>query len=463
MKERKYLKWYNKVGYGAGDIAGNCVYALLTSFMMIYLTDSVGLSMGIVGTLIAISKIFDGVSDFFFGRMIDKTHTKMGKARPWMLWPYIGCALSLVACFSIPISWGDTAQYVFFFIAYTLLNAVFFTANNIAYASLTALITKNTNERVQLGSFRFVFAFGTSMLIQYVTVYAVEWLGGGAAGWRAVAIIYAVIGLIVNTISVFSVKELPEADEGMEKERTEEHKLTFLKSFKILLKNKYYVIICTTYIFTQIYASVLGMGIYYMKYILGDEKIFSTFSLAINIPMVVALIALPFIIKKLGGMYKLNVFGYGIAVIGRIGVVAAGYMGSIPLMLAFTALATLGIAPLQGDLNALIASCSEYTTLKTGYRLDGMMYSCSSLGIKLGGAFGTAICGWLLDATGYVENAATQNAGTIGMLQFLYLWAPVIICGIVMLLLAFLKVEKANEKILAEREDKTVEDVYGNI
>ena len=463
MEDRKYLKWYNKVGYGAGDIAGNCVYALLTSFMMIYLTDSVGLSMGIVGTLIAISKIFDGVSDFFFGRMIDKTHTKMGKARPWMLWPYIGCALSLVACFSIPISWGDTAQYVFFFIAYTLLNAVFFTANNIAYASLTALITKNTNERVQLGSFRFVFAFGTSMLIQYVTVYAVEWLGGGAAGWRAVAIIYAVIGLIVNTISVFSVKELPEADEGMEKERTEEHKLTFLKSFKILLKNKYYVIICTTYIFTQIYASVLGMGIYYMKYILGDEKIFSTFSLAINIPMVVALIALPFIIKKLGGMYKLNVFGYGIAVIGRIGVVAAGYMGSIPLMLAFTALATLGIAPLQGDLNALIASCSEYTTLKTGYRLDGMMYSCSSLGIKLGGAFGTAICGWLLDATGYVENAATQNAGTIGMLQFLYLWAPVIICGIVMLLLAFLKVEKANEKILAEREDKTVEDVYGNI
>lgn len=463
MEDRKYLKWYNKVGYGAGDIAGNCVYALLTSFMMIYLTDSVGLSMGIVGTLIAISKIFDGVSDFFFGRMIDKTHTKMGKARPWMLWPYIGCALALVACFSIPISWGDTAQYAFFFIAYTLLNAVFFTANNIAYASLTALITKNTNERVQLGSFRFVFAFGTSMLIQYVTVYAVEWLGGGAAGWRAVAIIYAVIGLIVNTISVFSVKELPEADEGMEKERTEEHKLTFLKSFKILLKNKYYVIICTTYIFTQIYASVLGMGIYYMKYILGDEKIFSTFSLAINIPMVVALIALPFIIKKLGGMYKLNVFGYGIAVIGRIGVVAAGYMGSIPLMLAFTALATLGIAPLQGDLNALIASCSEYTTLKTGYRLDGMMYSCSSLGIKLGGAFGTAICGWLLDATGYVENAATQNAGTIGMLQFLYLWAPVIICGIVMLLLAFLKVEKANEKILAEREDKTVEDVYGNI
>ena len=203
---KKYLKWYHKIGYGSGDVAGNCVYALLTAFMMIYLTDTVGLSMGIVSTLIAVSKIFDGVSDFFFGRMIDKTHTKMGKARPWMLWPYIGCAISLVACFSIPTSWGDTAQYIFFFISYTLLNAVFFTANNIAYASLTALITKNTSERVQLGSFRFVFAFATKIFIEAITIYAVAWLGGGAFGWRTIAIIYAVLGLIVNTISVFSVK-----------------------------------------------------------------------------------------------------------------------------------------------------------------------------------------------------------------------------------------------------------------
>ena len=287
MEERKYLKWYHKVGYGSGDVAGNCVYALLTAFMMIYLTDTVGLSMGIVSTLIAVSKIFDGVSDFFFGRMIDKTHTKMGKARPWMLWPYIGCSVCLVACFAIPMSWGDTAQYIFFFIAYTLLNAVFFTANNIAYASLTALVTKNTNERVQLGTFRFIFAFGTKIFIEAITVFAVTWLGGGAMGWRNIAIIYAVIGLIVNTISVFSVKELPEADEGMDEEREEEHKLTFLQSFKLLLKNKYYVVICLTYILTQLYASVIGIGTYYTKYILGDETLFSDISLAINITMVV--------------------------------------------------------------------------------------------------------------------------------------------------------------------------------
>ena len=458
MEQRKYLKWYHKVGYGTGDVAGNCVYALLTAFMMIYLTDTVGLSMGIVSTLIAVSKIFDGVSDFFFGRMIDKTHTKMGKARPWMLWPYIGCAITLVACFSIPTSWGETAQYAFFFIAYTLLNAVFFTANNIAYASLTALITKNTSERVQLGSFRFIFAFATKIIIEAVTVHAVIWLGNDASAWRTIAIVYAILGLITNTISVFSVKELPEADEGMDEEREEEHKLTFLKSFQLLLKNKYYVVICITYIMTQLYASVIGIGTYYAKYILGNEELFSSLSLAINITMVVSLIALPIVIQKMGGMYKLNMLGYLVAVAGRIGVVAAAYMGSFPMMLVFTAISTLGIAPLQGDLNALIACCSEHTTLTTGYRLEGMMYSCSSLGLKIGGALGTAICGWLLDAAGYVENAAVQNAATVGMLNFLYLWLPVILCVAVGFLLVFLNVENANAKLIDEKKEKTVHD-----
>ena len=156
-KKKKYLKWYNKIGYGSGDIAGNVVYAFLTSFMMVYLTDSVGLAAGVVGTLIAVSKLFDGFTDIFFGSMIDKTHSKMGKAKPWMLYGYIGCAITLVCCFAVPVSWGTTAKYAWFFISYTLLNGVFYTANNIAYSALTSLITKNSKERVQMGSYRFIF------------------------------------------------------------------------------------------------------------------------------------------------------------------------------------------------------------------------------------------------------------------------------------------------------------------
>lgn len=216
MTDRRYLKWYNKIGYGAGDIAGNVIYAFISTFIMIYLTDTAGLNAGIVGTLMMISKFFDGFTDVIFGTLIDKTKTKMGKARPWMLWPYIGNSVMLVALFAVPMEFGDVAKYAYFFICYTLLHAVFYTANNIAYSALTALITRNGNERVQMGSIRFIFAFSTSLLIQWGTVKAVELCGGGAEGWRTVAIIYAIIGLVVNTISVFSVKELPEKE--LEKE-----------------------------------------------------------------------------------------------------------------------------------------------------------------------------------------------------------------------------------------------------
>ena len=136
----------------------------------------------------------------------------MGKARPWMFWGFFGCAITLFGVFAIPVDMGRTAQYAWFFIAYTLLNGVFYTANNIAYSALTALVTKNSSERVQMGSYRFIFAFSTSLLIQTITVSAVEWLGGGAAGWRAIAFIYCIIGVITNTIAVLSVKELSEEE-----------------------------------------------------------------------------------------------------------------------------------------------------------------------------------------------------------------------------------------------------------
>ena len=121
MNEKRYLKWYNKIGYGSGDIAGNVVYAFLTFFVMIYLSDTIGLNPGIIGTLMAVAKIFDGISDVIFDSLIDKTHTKMGKARPWMLWPYLGCGVCLFAIFAIPTSWGKTAQYAFFFIFYVMV------------------------------------------------------------------------------------------------------------------------------------------------------------------------------------------------------------------------------------------------------------------------------------------------------------------------------------------------------
>ncbi len=457
MTEKKYLKWYNKVGYGSGDIAGNVVYAFLATFVMIYLTDTAGLNAGIVGTLMMISKIFDGFTDVIFGSLIDKTNSKLGKARPWMLYPYIGCSLMLVAIFAIPIQWGDVAKYAYFFITYTLLNAVFFTANNIAYSSLTALITRNGHERVQMGSIRFIFAFGTSLLIQSITVKAVEYFGNGAEGWRKVAVIYAIIGLIVNTISVFSVKELPENELEKENAVSEENdkenhsndeskNYSLIDSAKILLNNKYYILICGIYILTQLFSSTLSMGIYYMTYILGNADLLGTFSLAINIPMICGLLITPYLVKKCKGMYKLNLIGYLISTLARTLVMIGGYMQNIPMMLIFTGVAAIAMSPMQGDLNALIAACSDYTYRKTGKRIDGTMYSCSSLGVKIGGGIGTALTGWLLAAGGYIANATAQPESCINMLNFMYLWLPIILNLIITILLSMLKVEKANEE-----------------
>lgn len=446
MEEKKYLKWYNKVGYGSGDLAANMVYGLLTSFVLIYLTDTVGLNAGIVGTLMMFSKFADGVTDVFFGTLIDKTHSKMGKARPWMLWSYLGNAVMLIAIFAIPESMGDTAKYAYFFIAYTLLNAVFYTANNIAYASLTSLITKNGNERVQMGSIRFMFSLATNLVVASITVNAVASMGGGAAGWRNVAIVYAIIGLIVNTISVLSVKELPEeeAADRVETENTPAEKLSLLEAIKLLLANKYYIIIALIYVFIYMQTGITGVGIYYMTYILGNPALLGTFSMASMFPMIIGLAFTPALVKKMKGMYKVNLYGYCFAFLFRILFIIAGYMGNVPLMLGASVLAGLGTSPVTGDLNALIAAASDYTYRTKGKRVDGTMFSCSSLGIKIGSGIGTALAGWLLAAGGYVANAAVQPQSCINMLNFLYLWFPLIMVVIMVILLSQLKVEKAN-------------------
>ena len=276
--ERRYLKWYNKIGYGSGDVAGNVVYAFLSSFVMIYLTDTVGLNPGIVGTLIAVSKLFDGITDIFFGSMIDKTHSKLGKARPWMLYGYIGCAITLVGIFAIPMGMSEFAKYAWFFICYSLLNAVFYTANNIAYA---------------------------------------------------------------------------------------------------------------------------------------------------------------------------------LATVARALVAVAGYTGSgdVKMMLLFTAIAALGQGPWQGDMNAVIASCSEYTWLTKHKRVDGTMYSCTSLGVKLGGGLGTAITGWLLAFSNYDKALAVQPESCINMLKLMYLVIPFVLDAIITFILSRMKVEEANDKIRAEMKN----------
>ncbi len=365
-----------------------------------------------------------------------------------MFYGFFGCAVTLFGVFAIPTSLGKTAQYAWFFIAYTLLNAVFYTANNIAYAALTSLVTKNSKERVQMGSFRFMFSFGTNLAIQSITVGAVEIFGDGAAAWRIIAFIYCTIGIITNTLAVFSVKELPEEelkDDSVAGE--EDDKLSFKQTIKLLFSNKYFSMICVIYILQQLRASMVNVGIFFMTYVLLNKNLFGVFSWANNIPLIIALAVTPALVSKMKGMYKLNKYSYMLSIC-RLMVAVAGYLGSVPLMLLFIAVTSLGKEPWQGDMSAVIAQCSEHTYLKSGKRIDGSMFSCTSLGVKLGGGIGVALSGWLLDISGYINlDNAVQPDSCINMMYFMYLWLPFIFDIIITVILSFLNVESANMKL----------------
>lgn len=147
------------------------------------------------------------------------------------------------------------------------------------------------------------------------------------------------------------------------------------------------------------------------------------------------------------GLYRMNFAGYVLGTVGRVGVIFAGYMGSVPLMLAFTAIAALGMAPWQGDMGAVVASCSEYTYLTKHKHIDGTMYSCTSFGTKIGGGIGVALCGWLLDASGFVKEAAVQPVSCLNMLHIMYLWIPMVLSLIITFIMSRMNVEDANEKL----------------
>lgn len=231
----------------------------------------------------------------------------------WMLFGQVGVSICLVALFAVPASIGLTAQYVYFLIFYTSLNAIFYTANGIAYSALTALITKNAYERVQLGSFRFMFAVATNIVIGFAVTLLVEKFGGGAAGWRATAMVFAIVALVVNTISCLSVKEV--SDESVvDKKGENDDKIGFVESFKILAKNKYYLIIVAIYIVYYIMSNlVTGSGVFFATFVLGDEGIFGMLNMMKMFPVIIALIISPIIIKKVGNMQKVNTAAYGIS------------------------------------------------------------------------------------------------------------------------------------------------------
>ena len=446
--EKKYLKVKDKLFYGMGDFASNIFSVLVGSFVMVYMTTQMGMNGAVIGTLMLITKLLDGVTDILFGSLIDRTHTKMGKARPWMFWSTFPLGILTILSFCIP-NIGQTAQYAYFMIVYTLFNAICYTMNNIAYSTLSALITKNNNERVQLGTFRYVFAFASIMLVSGFAVQCAN-----AIGWQMTAIIFSVIAIVVNTLSCLLVKELPEeefAEERAAQAQAQQENVKLLDALGILIKNKYYLRVLGIYICFYFATGILGgLGAYYTQYSLGNPGLMAPFSIANNMPTIIGLFAVPFIVKKFG-IYKTNLTGMCLSVLIGLVLVWAGVSGHIVILVVCMALRTMCSASLMGTLNAVIAQISALVYKKDGIRLEGSMFSCSSMGIKLGGGLGSAACGWIIAMLGFDGAAAVQTASVNQGISIAYCALPVIMFAIIALLLRGLNVEKAIADLDAQK------------
>ena len=438
------LKFRNKLAYGAGDFGSNFCWTFVSTFALIYFTDTVGVAAATVGFLIMLSKFFDGFTDVFMGNLIDRTKSKMGKARPWLFWSAFPLIIALVMLFNVPSSFSDTAKYVYIFIIYTLLGAFFYTASNISYNSLISLAANDPKDRVSMGSIRFIFAVLGALIITGATMVFVNSLGGGQQGWTLVSIIYAAVFVIFIMITVIGVRETKAAETD---EKKETGTIGFGKSLMYLSKNKYFFIILGLFIIFYISSGIgQSLGIYYVSYILGDPALMGLIGLAGIIPMIIVLPITPKLTAKFG-MQKTCLFAGLISVAGSVVILLSG--NKIPLLMIGLVIRSAGTAPFTGAMYALIAEIAEYAKLKFNVSTEGTIYSCSSVGIKVGSGLGIAITGWFLTMGGYIGGIETQSQSALSMIQNIYLISPLVTAALMVLLLALLSVEKANKALRA--------------
>lgn len=239
-----------KLCYGVGDVGANLVWTTVASFLLIYCTDVAGLSAGILGTIMLIARLFDGVSDLFMGVIIDKTNTKWGKARPWVLWSAPPLVISLIMIFSIP-NMSNTNKMIYLLVVYIFMAAVCYTANNLAYNTMLSLVTVDQEDRDTMNSMRFTLTMIAQLVINVVTIPLVSYFGGDQKAWTTLSIIYAVIALIAFLTTFAGTKERYKPI--VKKESKDKPKTHPLKTFKVLCKNKYFILITLAFAIIYIF------------------------------------------------------------------------------------------------------------------------------------------------------------------------------------------------------------------
>lgn len=440
------ISFGEKIAYGLGDAGCNFVWTVVGSFLTLYYTDSVGISAGVVGTLMLLTRILDGFSDLGMGAIIDRTHTRWGKARPWVGITAPFMALGLILLFNVPSSLSGTGKIVYASVTYVFMAVVVYTACNLAYCTLLSLITPDQQDRTSLSSVRFFITMIAVLIIVYTTTPLVS-----AVGWGGMSVIFGIVGMILLLITFFFTKERT-TDTATS---TAEEKLSVLESFKTLFKNKYFIYVALLFIINYAAMNITnGIGVYYVRDILGNIGAYGTVTAMGFVPSIVALPFFPKLVS-IFGKWKCMMVGYFMQIIGFIIVLL--FPESFPLLITGLLIKGVGMVPHTAGLFAMVADVVDYGDWKFGQRIEALTYSATSFGMKVGTGLGSAIVGWGLAFGGYDGALETQASAALFAIKALYTWIPMImiIVGTIVLALCNLdKIYPVIQKDLAARKNK---------
>ncbi|MDC7127077.1 MAG: glycoside-pentoside-hexuronide (GPH):cation symporter [Spirochaetales bacterium] len=432
----KKVSFREKLAYGVGDAGCNFVWTTIGSFLTLYYTDSVGISAAVVGTIMFITRLLDGVSDLGMGLAIDKTSTRWGKARPWVLWSALPMAIGLILLFNVPSSLGCHGKVVYAFITYIFVAVFAYTACNLSYNTLLSLVATEQQDRTLMSTIRFMCTLAAVILISYLTMGIVE-----KVGWSGMSLIYGALTLILLLITFLGTKE--RVSVGVENKT--KNNLPVGKAFIMLFRNKYFYMVVALFLLT--YAAMgatQGIGIYYARDVLGNTGLFGTLTLAGLVPTFLILPIFPVLTKK-WGKWKVLMIGLVIQVIGFIPMFL--FPTNSTIVILGLIVKGLGTGPLAAGLFAMVADVVDYGEWKTGERIDGLTYSATSFGMKVGTGLGTAIVGWSLAIGHYDGAAAVQPASAIAAMKILYYVIPAILGILSLIVLYFTNIDKIYPKI----------------
>lgn len=395
-----------KIGYGLGDTASHFVWDMVGFWILIFYTDTFGISAAAAGTIMLIARFWDMLSDPLMGIIADKTKTRWGKFRPYILWMALPYSILAILTFTTP-DLGQTGKVIWAGITYFSLMTVF-TAINLPYSSLGAVMTSDSYERAGLNSYRFIFAFIGQLIVSGTALTLAKYFGNGdnAKGYQITLVLFSTISFILFMITFKSTKERIQPPK--------EQKEALKEDIKNLFKNRPWVILFFIGIISFIMFAIQNLSIaYYFKYYIGKEESVQLF----NVIGTIALIAtIPFsksLAKKFG---KKNVFLASSLISGLFFILLflPGEKNIISIYI-LNILAKMAYAPAVPLLWTMLADTADYSEWKTNRRSTGLVFSAATFAQKAGWGIGGALAGWLLVLFKFIPNVQQTATALTGI------------------------------------------------